>query len=65
LNEASNVSVEFVDVSGKVVRTINNGTQTAGTYTLDVNGNDFAEGVYFYTFTVGAEKITKRMIITK
>ncbi len=65
LNEAANVSVEFVDIPGKVVKTINNGTQTAGAYTLDVNGNDFAEGVYFYTFTVGAEKITKRMIITK
>lgn len=65
LNEAANVSVEFVDVSGKIVKTINNGTQEAGTYTLDVDANDFAEGVYFYTFTVGAEKVTKRMIITK
>lgn len=65
LNEAAAVSVEFVDVSGKVVKSINNGTQAAGTYTLDVDANDFAEGVYFYTFTVGAEKVTKRMVITK
>ena len=65
LNEAAAVSVEFVDVSGKVVKSINNGTQAAGTYTLAVDANDFAEGVYFYTFTVGAEKVTKRMVITK
>lgn len=65
LNEAANVSVEFVDVSGKVVKTINNGTQEAGTYTLDVDASEFAEGVYFYTFTVGTEKVTKRMVITK
>lgn len=65
LNEAATVSVEFVDVSGKVVKTINNGTQEAGTYTLDIDADEFAEGVYFYTFTVGAEKVTKRMVITK
>ena len=65
LNEAANVAVQFVDISGKIVKTINNGTQAAGTYTLDVNAADFAEGVYFYTFTIGAEKVTKRMVITK
>lgn len=65
LNEAAAVSVDFVDVSGKIVKSINNGTQDAGTYTLAVDANDFAEGVYFYTFTVGAEKVTKRMVITK
>jgi hypothetical protein len=65
LNEAAAVTLEFVDVSGKVVKTINNGTQAAGAYTLAVDANDFAEGVYFYTFTVGTEKVTKRMVITK
>lgn len=65
LNEAANVSVEFVDVAGKVVYSVNNGTQEAGSYTLDVDANQFAEGVYFYTFTVGTEKVTKRMVITK
>lgn len=65
LNEAANVSVEILDVTGKVVQTINNGTQEAGVYTLNINAADFAEGVYFYSFTVGNEKITKRMVITK
>ncbi len=65
LNEAANVSVEFVDISGKVVRSINNGTQSAGAYTINVDGTDFAEGVYFYTFTIGADKVTKRMVVNK
>lgn len=65
LNEAAAVSVEFVDLTGKVVKTINNGTQDAGTYTINIDGNDFAEGVYMYTFTVGDKKVTKRMTITK
>ena len=65
LNESANVMIEFTDLSGKVVKTINNGQQQAGAHTLYIDGNDFAEGVYFYTFTVGAEKITKRMVIAK
>ena len=65
LNESANVMIEFTDLSGKVVKTINNGQQQAGAHTLYIDGNDFAEGVYFYTFTVGAEKITKRMVISK
>ena len=65
LNEAANVMIEFTDLSGKVVKTINNGQQQAGEHTLYVDANDFAEGVYFYTFTVGAEKVTKRMVISK
>ncbi|MCB9224525.1 MAG: T9SS type A sorting domain-containing protein [Crocinitomicaceae bacterium] len=65
LGEASNVSVTFTDVQGKVISTMNQGTQNAGTYTLNIDGNDFAEGVYFYTFTVGEKQVTKRMVVTK
>lgn len=65
LNEAAPVSVEFTDLSGKVVKTIQNGTQQAGQYTIEIDANDFAEGIYFYTFTVGSKKVTKRMVITK
>lgn len=65
LNEAANVSIEIVDVTGKVVKSINKGTQGAGEYTLNLDATDFAEGVYYYTFTVGAEQLTKSMVITK
>jgi hypothetical protein len=65
LEEAANVSVEFVDAAGKVVKQINQGAQTSGAYSINLNSNDFAEGVYFYTFTVGEKQITKRMVVTK
>ncbi|MEO9533387.1 MAG: T9SS type A sorting domain-containing protein [Crocinitomicaceae bacterium] len=65
LEEAANVSVEFVDAAGKVVKSINNGVQTSGSYQIDLSGSDFAEGVYFYTFTIGEQKVTKRMVVTK
>ena len=63
LDQAANVSVTFTDVTGKVVRTINKGTQTAGSYQIELNGNDFAQGVYFYTFKIGDRTVTKRMTV--
>jgi len=65
LTESSNVSVEFVDATGKVVKTVASGTQVAGTYTIAIDGVELAEGVYFYTFTIGDKKVTKRMVVTK
>jgi hypothetical protein len=65
LNENANVQVEFVDLAGKVVRSLNEGTQAAGTYSIEIDANDFAEGVYFYTFTIGEKQVTKRMVVTK
>ncbi|MBD3638282.1 MAG: T9SS type A sorting domain-containing protein [Crocinitomicaceae bacterium] len=63
LDEAANVSVQFTDISGKVIKTINQGNQTAGTYQINIDGNDFATGVYFYTFTIGDQQITKKMTV--
>lgn len=65
LENAAKVAIDFKDVSGKVVKTINNGSQSAGSYTLNVDAADFAEGVYFYTFTIGEKQVTKRMVVTK
>ena len=65
LTENSNVSVEFVDVTGKVVKTVTPGSQEAGTYSITIDGADLAEGVYFYTFTIGDQKVTKQMVVTK
>ena len=65
LKETANVAVEFVDMAGKTVYAINHGMQAAGSYSLDVDAAQFAEGVYFYTFTVGTEQITKKMVVTK
>ncbi|MFT4601132.1 MAG: hypothetical protein ACI857_001310 [Arenicella sp.] len=65
LENASNVSIEFVDAAGKVVKEINQGNQVAGKHSINLNSTDFAEGIYFYTFTIGEKQITKRMVVTK
>jgi hypothetical protein len=65
LNEASNVSVLITDVTGKVVQTITPGNQVAGTHTLTIDAANLADGMYFYTFTVGNETVTKQMVVSK
>jgi hypothetical protein len=62
---SNEVLFTITDLSGKVIKTINLGNQTAGKHHLRLNGNDFSEGVYFYTFNVGNETVTKRMIVIK
>ena len=30
---------------------------------IEVNANDFAQGVYFYTFNIGDKQVTKKMTV--
>ncbi|MBK9190379.1 MAG: T9SS type A sorting domain-containing protein [Crocinitomicaceae bacterium] len=64
LTEAAYVTVTFTDVTGKVVKTMTPGNMTAGSHSLNVDGSDMAEGVYFYTFTIGDNKVTKQMVVS-
>lgn len=63
LTESAEVSFEILDLTGKVLRNTNLGTQAAGSYTMDVQKDNLAAGVYLYSFTVNGNKITKRMIV--
>jgi Secretion system C-terminal sorting domain len=63
LNEGSDVLVQFTDISGKIIKTINQGNQAAGTYQIEVDATEFAAGAYFYTFTIGDKQLTKKMTV--
>lgn len=71
VSEASSVSIELFDVTGRIVKTILNADVQAGKHTAEVNGmNAFANGSYFYKMVVKQNnKIvyseTKRMLIVK
>ncbi|NOQ70518.1 MAG: T9SS type A sorting domain-containing protein [Crocinitomix sp.] len=65
LNTSEYVEISIADVSGKVIQTLKLGNQPAGKHELRLNASDYAEGVYFYTFNVGNEQVTKRMIVVK
>jgi len=65
LNETSTVSLQIMDVTGKVISTLNEGSQAAGAHNISVDGASLAAGTYFYTLTAGTYQVTKRMVVSK
>jgi hypothetical protein len=65
LNESADVNFEIIDITGKVIFSENMGNKGAGSYSVNVNTADYAAGIYYYTMTAGADKITKKMMVTK
>ena len=63
LKSKSNVTVEVYNVLGKVVKTINAGNLNTGAHTIKIDASGLSSGVYTYTVTVGAEKLTGKMMI--
>jgi hypothetical protein len=63
LNEATQVSFEVVDITGKVVLTRNEGFKSAGEYSITLDANQFSSGMYFYTLQAGDFKTTKKMTV--
>ncbi|MFZ1320434.1 MAG: T9SS type A sorting domain-containing protein [Ignavibacteria bacterium] len=53
------------DVLGNEVATLVNEKQSAGSYSVEFDGNGFASGVYFYRLSAGDFVETKRMILLK
>ncbi len=62
LGNASDVTVEIVDITGKEIARFEEGTQTAGVHQLDVNTSTFAEGVYYVTIASGDASTTKKIV---
>jgi len=66
----SPVTLNILDVSGRVVRSLVNGSKDAGDYTAmfdgrDGNGAPLASGVYFYRLKVGDFESNKKMLMLK
>lgn len=60
------VTLKIYDVTGKVVQTLVNEQQTAGTYKVTLQALNMASGVYFYTLESDGLKIdSKKMILVK
>lgn len=62
--ENAKVTVEVYDISGKIVTTLYNGDQNAGTYTYTFNGRDFASnsGIYVVKMTVNGNIYSQQMV---
>lgn len=65
LKQAGVMSLKVYNVLGELVKVVDQGYKPAGEYTYNVNMDNFASGVYFYTLQQGANFMTKKMILLK
>ena len=65
LTQAADVTLDIVDVTGKLVYSLNEGNKGAGTHTITLNSANIAAGTYSYTLRAGDFTATKKMLITK
>lgn len=65
LNKAANVAIELHDVSGKLVKRINEGFRPAGSYRVNMSTFDLTEGLYLYTLRAGDATVTRRMSVER
>jgi flagellar hook assembly protein FlgD len=59
------VTLQVYDVLGRLVKTLINEKQNAGTYEVEFDGTNLASGVYFYKLTADDFKAVKKMILLK
>lgn len=62
---AKNVSFEIYNIAGVKLFDKTQSNVSAGSYFVEVNNQDFASGIYFYSLTVDGNKVTKKMVVTK
>jgi hypothetical protein len=62
LNSSSDVSLEVIDVTGKVIYTNNAGVLANGSNSLSINANSFQAGVYYVNVLTNGTKVTRKLI---
>lgn len=68
--ENDRVLLNIYDLSGRLVRTLVNAHESAGTYTVKWNGTDergraVASGIYFYSLSLGGRTEARRMVLLR
>jgi hypothetical protein len=62
-DKAADVSITITDVMGRNIKTINQGTQAAGSYDFSIDDTIIpTAGVYVAQVRIGNQVITKKMI---
>lgn len=70
LEKDSDVSISIFDISGKLIKTLQNTYQTQGEHSITWNGTDeignrIGAGMYFYQVKAGELMQTKKMVLVK
>ncbi len=58
-------SLRVYNVLGQLVKVVDQGYKPAGSYVYNINMDQFASGVYFYSLQQGPNIITKKMLLLK
>lgn len=61
----SYVTLKIYDLLGREVMLLTNGFQKAGSYQVNLNGNNLSGGMYYYKITAGEFTDTKKMMLVK
>lgn len=65
LTDASSVTVDVLDIMGKVVRTVTNQNLTSGVHQIPVNVNNLSAGTYMVKITTDKGSVTERISVIK
>lgn len=62
---APHITVEVVDVTGRIVATLESGKRTAGTYSVVWNASHLSSGVYFARLQFNGKQLMRKMTLLK
>jgi len=65
VTKSSDVTFSVYDMEGRKLMVNNYNDVTPGQHVITLSANQFAAGVYFYTFNVNGNTVTKKMVITE
>lgn len=64
-SSAYNISIKIYDALGRELMTLVNDYYTPGNYSVNLNLNSFASGIYFYRLVAGNFSDTKKMLLLR
>ncbi|MDX1547718.1 MAG: T9SS type A sorting domain-containing protein, partial [Rhodothermales bacterium] len=65
LARSERVALRVYDVRGRLVQTLVDGTQPAGTHAIPFDGGHLPSGTYFYRLDAGPESRTRQMVLVR
>ncbi|MCK6614595.1 MAG: T9SS type A sorting domain-containing protein [Ignavibacteriaceae bacterium] len=65
ISENSYVTLKIYDILGRQIQILQNGEQSAGSYTVNFDGSGYASGVYFYELKAGNYFKVRKMNLMK
>lgn len=63
IQEASNVKVSILDMTGKIVKSEDFGQKEAGKHNVKISANDLNSGNYIYVLEADNKRLAKKMVI--